>query len=673
MDARKKLVDILNKYSLVFHGVLSCMLCFVIEACSRHSVLEAVRFLFDRSWVFLYNSAIIFVTFLVVYLLKRRCLLRVLISGIWLFLGIVNGCLLLKRVTPFGYTDLKLLTDLFAMKNNYFSTKEVILALLFVGSFVAFNLWLWKKGPKYQGKMNRLVAALVLLSSFLWIPVFTDAAVKQNLLSDYFENIAKGYRDYGFVYGFSSSVLDRGMKKPKGYSKEAVENVESQEENAWKRMELAEEVTKGEDEKPNIILVLLESFIDPSEVKFLECSEDPIPNFHKLEKEYTTGYLEVPVVGAGTANTEFEMLTGMSLRYFGTGEYPYKTALKSYSCESLAHNLSKLGYGTAVVHNNGGNFYSRANAFSQMGFDYFISKELMDIKEYTPTGNWPTDNILLGEVEKAMDATPDSPDFVYTITVQGHGSYPEQSVIENPEIKVSGAESAEKNYAWEYYINELHEVDKFIGDLVAQLSAREEKTMVVMFGDHLPTMNLKERDMATGDLFQTQYITWNNFGMEKADKNLTSYQLMAEVSNQLGIHEGTIFRYHQSMKDSLFYLEGLETLQYDILYGDKYAYGGQDLYPASELTMGVDEVYLLGVEPSVVSEDTLLIEGKSFTPWSRVYVNGEKVEHNYLSNTRLSISAAAVKSGDILQVKVLGSSSSVFRTSNEYAYIEANP
>ena len=117
--------------------------------------------------------------------------------------------------------------------------------------------------------------------------------------------------------------------------------------------------------------------------------------------------MTVPVVGAGTANTEFEVLTGMGLQFFGTGEYPYKTILKETDCESIASDLSKLGYGTHVVHNNGGNFYSRANAFSMMGFDTFTSKELMNITEYTPLGSWPTDDILVDETIKSMDATPD--------------------------------------------------------------------------------------------------------------------------------------------------------------------------------------------------------------------------------------------------------------------------
>ena len=103
-------------------------------------------------------------------------------------------------------------------------------------------------------------------------------------------------------------------------------------------------------------------------------SEDPIPNFHNLEANYSTGYLTVPVVGAGTANTEFEVLTGMSMQYFGTGEYPYKTILKQTDCESIADDLSQIGYGTHVVHNNTATFYSRNNAFFHDGIRYLYQQ-----------------------------------------------------------------------------------------------------------------------------------------------------------------------------------------------------------------------------------------------------------------------------------------------------------
>ena len=83
---------------------------------------------------------------------------------------------------------------------------------------------------------------------------------------------------------------------------------------------------------------------DPTEVEWLQFSEDPIPNLRKMFQNYSSGYFKAPSVGAGTANTEFEVLTGMSMRFFGPGEYPYKTYAKTKYVESAASALSALGY-----------------------------------------------------------------------------------------------------------------------------------------------------------------------------------------------------------------------------------------------------------------------------------------------------------------------------------------
>lgn len=658
----EKVIAFMNRFSILFHALLSCFLVFIIEVISRRSLSSAITFIGGHTLAYLYNSLIIFVSLSLVYFFRRRALARVIIGGLWLFLGIINGCILAQRVTPFGYTDLKMVTDLLTMQNtNYFTAGQALLAVIGVLAFVGFCVWLWAKGPKFQGKTNKLLTFVFVASCFIWVPITTEAAQNQDIIASYFANIAQGYENYGFVYGFSSSVVDRGMSKPEDYSKETIENIEASVQT--------EPTSVSQEDMPNVVVVLLESFIDPSEVNFLECSEDPIPNFHNLESNYSSGYMTVPVVGAGTANTEFEVLTGMSLQYFGTGEYPYKTILKQTDCESIASDLSKLGYGTHVVHNNGGNFYSRANAFSMMGFDTFTSKELMNITEYTPLGSWPTDDILIDETIKAMDATPDQQDLVYTITVQGHGDYPTEKVIENPEITVSGAEDEATNNQWEYYINEIHEVDKFIGNLTQALAERDEDTILVLWGDHLPTLGLSEEDMATGDIFKTKYVTWNNFGMAKEDADLTSYQLLAHLTGQLGIHEGTIFRFHQSQSASETYLRDLENLQYDLLYGNRYAYHGEEPYPASDLVMGIDEVTIKRTWMS--TDGKLMVYGEHFTPWSKVFINGDKVSTTYVSGNYLKINADKLEEGDILVVNQMGSSNTIFRSSNEYTYFPA--
>ena len=107
-----------NRYSLLFHALLACMLVFVIEVCSRRSLVDACVFLGSHSFAFFFNALIFFFTMSVVYLFRRRMLMRIIISCFWLLLGIINGCVLSQRVTPFGYTDLKCISDLLTMTNT---------------------------------------------------------------------------------------------------------------------------------------------------------------------------------------------------------------------------------------------------------------------------------------------------------------------------------------------------------------------------------------------------------------------------------------------------------------------------------------------------------------------------------------------------------------------------
>lgn len=660
-------IAFLNKYSLLFHAMLSCGIVFVVEILSRRDFLSACSFVGGHTGAFLFNAFIVFASLSLVYLFRRRAFFRIIISGFWIILGIINGCILSNRVTPFGFTDLKCINDLFAMNNtNYFTAEEATIVVIGLGLFALFCAVLFIKGPRYQGRIHKIVVLASIVSvMFIGLPVTTSAAQNANVVASYFSNIAQGYENYGFIYGFSSSVVDRGMSKPDDYTEEHVAEITDKAEST------KQETTVTKDDAPNIICVLLESFCDPDEIKFLHYNDDPIPTFHKLEENYSTGYLTVPVVGAGTANSEFEVLTGMSMQYFGTGEYPYKTILKKTDCESTAADLASIGYGTHAVHNNGGNFYSRVNAFSMMGFDTFTSKELMNIQTYTPNGSWATDDILVDETIKTLDSTPNQPDFTYTITVGTHGDYPKEQVIENPKYTANGAFDEETRNQWTYYINQLNEVDTFMADLIDKVSKRDENTVIVFFGDHLPTMGLQDSDMRSGDIYKTKYVTWNNMGLEKQDADLYAYQLMASITNSVGIHEGTILNYHQTQMNSSDYLDGLENLQYDILYGDRYCYNGEDKYPATDIVMGIDPVTVDSATNSI-GDSEVIIRGSNFTKWSKVFVNGSKVNTIFSGPNCLIISKDAISDGDTLQVNQMGSNNTVFRSSNTLTYSDSD-
>ena len=442
----------LNMFSVPLQFLAVFVGYFFIEAISRHSIWEAMDFLTERPLVFLYNTFLIFTTTLIVYLFRRRVFWRVILTIFWMGLGIINGVLLTTRVTPFTGPDLHMITDAFEIADRYlpafFFWVVVVLAVLAVLGLVL----LFIKGPKYKGKLRYKVNIPLIIVGALAFAGTTKLALEKRVLSNYFGNIAFAYEDYGYPYCLATTIFNTGISCPRDYSEEAMADI----------TESTESLPETGESRPNILFLQLESFFDPTLVNYLNVSEDPIPNFRKLMEEYSSGYYKVPSVGAGTANTEFESITGMSMHYFGPGEYPYKGILETETCESAAYVLKELGYGTHAIHNNEANFYGRRRVFANLGFDTFTSSEYMSEQDDTNPNDWIRDRNLTKYILQAMEST-EGPDYVYTISVQGHGDYPEEPVLEDPKITVSGSSTEAQDYKWEYYCNQIYEMDQFIG------------------------------------------------------------------------------------------------------------------------------------------------------------------------------------------------------------------
>ena len=123
----------------------------------------------------------------------------------------------------------------------------------------------------------------------------------------------------------------------------------------------------------------------------------------------------------------------------------------------------------------------------------------------TPT-NWAKDGVLKDQILQALDVTEDQADLVFTVSVQGHGKYPMEQKLQNPAITVEACPDEEYRYAMEYYVNQVHEMDAFVGELIEELSQRDERTVLVLYGDHLPALNLEAEDMESSSLYRTEYI-----------------------------------------------------------------------------------------------------------------------------------------------------------------------
>ena len=628
------------------HGILdnTFVICLIvafvinlfIETVGRQSTPFTGGFLYliEQPLVFFANMLLIYATLTISALFRRRTFFIALLSLPWVLIGVANGVILLQRMTPFNMKDMTAFTDAFTLLNNYFSvTQIVMIAAVTVLIIVGFTV-LFIKCRKVEKIHYVRAAAGILLSWAVMIGVILGL-IHIGVLSTFFGSLPYAYRDYGVPYCFVNTWLNTGIHKPAGYSEEMIKSLLPEDVLSKDgTIELGDEdISTDDPDKPNILFLQLESFIDPELFRHVAFSEDPIPYFREISKHYSAGSLTVPACGAGTANTECEFMTGLSMHFFGPGEYPFKSILSEEPIESVARDLKSIGYSTHAIHNHRAMFYNRHIVFANMGYDTFTSVEYMSDIQKTPKG-WAKDKILTSQIMDALKSTKQK-DYIYTISVQGHGQYPSEKLLSDPDIKVTAAPDETAKNKYEYYANEVHEMDEFIHELTTKLADYDEKVLLVMYGDHIPALDIAEENYAAKDLFQTQYVIWSNYEMDKKDKDVAAYQLSSEVLDRAGIHVGTTTLYHQLHDhDAPDYLSGLKALGYDMIYGEHYIYGGYNPFKPSDMQLGVKEIK---IDKVVEVGGKYYIKGRNFTEMSRITLNGEPLETVYLSSSLLGL------------------------------------
>ena len=634
MDGLKKFFEKYLSNILLVNIVVALLLNIIIEFLARKDITLLWGYITNDFGVFLVNTVIIFATLSIEILFRRRIFTIILVSILWTAIGIANGVILGQRMTPFTVGDLQALKEGFEMAITYIPLSEIIIYAVVAVLAILFLVLLFLKAPKKKEKVNYRKAVVGILLVAILVSGTTMIGIKSGTMDTFFPNLAYGFRDNGVPYGFLSTWLDRGVDKPRGYSKELIADVFTEEEL---KNQVHVETTSKETGKvgSNILFLQLESVIDPYAIEGIEMSKDPIPNLRKLFEENPSGLLTVPSMGAGTANTEFEVMTGYSAKLFGPGEYPHKSVLKEQTIESYPFVLKELGYATHAIHNHRGVFYGRNKVFANLGYDTFTSLEYM--KDVNKTkGNWAKDEILTENILNALNSTEER-DYIYTIGVEGHGRYPEYQKIKEPEIVVETELGEGLKWQYEYYVNLCHGSDKFVGELIEALSEFDEEVVLVIYGDHLPAIeSIDDSTLVDRTMYQTDYVIWSNFGIQYKleDKDRFAYQIGAEVFDVLDIHEGMMVTLHQNHMDEEGYKDKLQALQYDTIYGNQYIYNGVLPFTKTDLHMGIEEIKIKAIKKV---GKKYFIEGENFNAYSKVTLDGKVLDTFYISSNLLGL------------------------------------
>lgn len=613
-----------NDHTLLFCIFTSFFLELTIESLANFSILKGLELLIFSPVIFAINMLIITVTLSLCLLVKRSLAMFSTVFCVWLGFGIANCVILLNRPSPLTLSDLYILPSVISIITVYLKIWQIILISVAIILALVGLVIFWITAPKRQRKLKADAPNYGITVSILTILVAISmvfGTVPRN-----YSQIYHSYYQYGFPYSFLRSAFV-GIAMPNDYSEKNVDSIVNSIKSKRAEDSNGTPVTNVE---PNIIYVQLESFIDVKSINGVRFSKDPVPNFTALKENYPSGYLTVPLIGSGTANTEFEVLTGMNTDHFAPGEYPYLSSLTDQTCESAAFLLREQGYHTFALHNHTGTFYSRNAVYPNLGFSTFVPVEYMHGIERNELG-WAKDKVLTSEILKCTEST-EGRDFVFTVSVQPHGKYQTESEI-NGDIDVYGIDDEELAKEYTYYANQIFETDLFIGDLISTYENSTEPTVIVFYGDHLPDLGLTEADLSTGNLYRTEYVIWNNFGLDIGTerRDLQSYQLSSYVFDELGINNGIMFGVHKYLSNADKYEKIMLLMEYDALYGDRFSYEGLNYQP-TDMHYGTKAVRF---DSFTVSSDMITVYGANFNESSVIYINGEALESVFVNQGML--------------------------------------
>lgn len=510
----------------------------------------------------------------------------------------VNTEKMRSRNTPFLIEDLAMsseagsLLDMVNWENLWRAVFEVAIVLLAVALIRKFS----KKLPRYKfnWKQKIVFRAIILLASghlllkhtqFLRTEVArlgkttVDVDWLKSMID--FTNSAFNFHSNGFVVGTISTLQANTINKPANYNKETINKIikkyslQAEQQNPLKK--------SLKDEKINIIYIMSESFIDPERIRDVYHFEgDPMPFTRSLINSHTSGETTTAEYGGGTANVEFEALTGLSKKFINA--IPYSSILnKEKSSPSLAKILNAQNYQTTAIHPYKGTMYRRNVVYPNLGIKNFIDESKMKHIAKIDNSQYISDESAFNEVFETLKNSS-SADFIHLVTMQNHMPYG-GNIYNSLDFEVKNKTDASDPDAkeWTNYLQGVKRSDEALKNFIEKLNNFEEKTIVAFWGDHWPGIASKIDSETTK---HTPLFIYSNFKAEQKPLGQMSLNyLQNEVLNMAGAKKSPFHYLLEELKKSNPKLttkevaennpalQEYELIQYDILAGSKWSAG----------------------------------------------------------------------------------------------------
>ncbi|GAB6491318.1 phosphoglycerol transferase [Bacillus sp. UMTAT18] len=575
------------------------------------SFIEAMNWIYLYNMQFILSFVVIYAIYILVYNLIGKVFLSMILTSCTLvILGIVNYLKLIFRgdpLYPSDFTQIMHMQSVIPMVMDYFSWSYIFVIILSIVACIVAGIYMRRYIQNVKTHLG--IRALLVVGSIFVLYAYGNFA--NTFMNKVFQKSGvdfvlwdqnENYASNGFVLGFISNLDTTVMEKPKNYSKENMLQIA----NDIKKQYSGNIGSQKKKEKPNIIFVMSESFWDPTKATNLSFSEDPVPNLHHYIENFPGGQTISPTFGGNTANVEFEALTSYSMSLLKPGSIPYQQVITNKKeIPSIPTALKKEGYYTSAIHSFGRTFFKRDDVYKVLGFDKFNAADTMENVDVD--GDYISDLAMSKEIIAELEKQK-QPTFIHAVTMQNHFPFTEGRFGENL-IEISGLENEESKGELETYTEGLRRSDEALQYLIEQLDNLDRPTLLVFFGDHLPSLGTnksfyKENGYITNEktpserlaMAQTPLLMYANFDMPNDNLGVVSPIYFSNlIFDYAGLNKSLFYQFLSGfykeipvLRDELKVdkngevindltkkqkemLEQYKMLQYDLLVGNQYS------------------------------------------------------------------------------------------------------
>lgn len=498
-----------------------------------------------------------------------------------LFLFISNFLKLKYHDTFFSWFDLLQVKEMLLMGEEFVNKKEVLLIMVVV---IAVIVILVAKRKKISSFWRPVICPLNTIFSLMLLVGLTGLLMRGSFKE--LDIYARTWENENINVQYNGLVLNQVlnlnnlkeaiMERPDSYTADTVRSFKDE----FKR----DYLSMDSEIKPDVILILAESYFDLENVEGLELSID----IDETIEQYTAAKLLSPRFGGYTSAIEFEALTGLSLAFLPNSLTPYTTYFNNPDAKfpSIVQEFTNNNYITKVIHPNLPDFYNRTIVYNSLGFQEYLSiEDFVVTKDNTTENGWIKDEQLGKRIIEELDMESE-PQFIFAMTMEEH--YVTLEKYSETEVKLQAPTLIEKDRAeLEQQAQSYYNTDKMVRKLIEYMNNTDKPTLLYLFGDHLPPINALGELGYTKDKYQkyaTSFVMYSNYkSISVEPKYITPNQIAAQIMHDSKIPHSGYFDYIFNLRnsypvvhkefidvDNTSNLDLYKFIQYDLLFGNRW-------------------------------------------------------------------------------------------------------